>query len=651
MIRFSSIKHSPIKNLFFTILIIFSGSAFAQLNTNSLMYQGRHKLSNDQYFDAIKIFSRVIQSQPETQEAYFFRGIAKFNLNDYQGAKKDFVSTIQLNPFYSHAYHYLGITEDRIGNYSQAFSLYDKAIQLSPYDAYVYLNRGITHLHLQQMDAAINDLDSAIILRSNIPEAFLNLAIAHEEKGDDLEALTLVNKALKINPFMGSAYLKRALLKYKRENLEGALKDIEKSQKIDKNNPLAFYYKANIFSKQKVYDKALVNYNKVLSMDPENALVYYNRAVLKSEMKDPDAALDDYTRAISINPQNILIYFARALEYYNQHEYQLAISDLNKTLEIYPFYPKAYQLRARVYDQMGQKVRANTDYLTYQKIVSNDSIELGMKNDSLLLAKLVDFESDFVNVDKVKDQKVQYKDFDLNLLPDVFYFMRQAYYNNDFYGQFKDVESDGERHQMVYYTENPNCNLDSTIKNYLKKEVSFFNYFVLGTCFGLRNDFNEANAYFTKAIALNPQFSYAYLNRAYFNSKLNDYLADIDNRSSQTLSIDGKLGKKTSQVRSLPMIDDSKIINDLMVANSLIDDVMMQYNLGNALAIHQDFMDAIFWYNKSLLKARDLKEALFNKALVQIRIHDQKSACKSLSKAGELGLEAAYPVINRFCKE
>ncbi len=629
---------------------VFHNISFSQLNTNTLMVQGRQKLATDQYFEAIKIFTKVIESRPKTQEAFFFRGISKFNLNDLQGARKDFQTTILLNPFYSHAYHYLGITEDRIGNYSQAFKLFDKALRLSPYDAYIYLNRGVTHLHLQQTNEAINDLDSTIILRSDIPEAYLNLSLAYEEKGDDLEALSNVNKALKLNPFMSSAYLRRALLKYKRENLEGAYKDIEQSQKIDKNNPLAFYYKANILSKQKKYEEALENYNKVLNLDPENALVYYNRAVLKSEMGQWQDAIDDYTQAININPQNILIYFARALEYYNNKQNKLAIADLNKTLEIYPSYPKAYQLRARVYEQMNQQVKANTDYLAYQNLIASDSLKKDVKNDSLLLAKIVDFESDFVNVEKVKNQRVQYKDFDLNLFPDVFFFIRQPQYNNILYDNFNEITVDGNIHQMVYYLTSPNANLDSLIRHYKQKKISYFNYFILGTCYGLKNDFNNANEQLSKSIALNPNFAYAYVNRAYFNSKLNDFLADIDDRSSKNLSMDGRLSTNKKTTRLLPIIDEKKIIHDLSIATSLDNDVMIEYNLGNAYAIHQDFIDALFWYNKSLQQANNLKWALFNRALIQIRIHDQEAACKSLSKAGELGLEEAYPLINKFCK-
>ena len=479
----------------------------------------------------------------------------------------------------------------------------------------------------------------------------MNLSLAYEEQDDELEALANVNKALKLNPYMGSAYLKRALLKYKRENYEGAFTDIEKSQKIDKNNPLAFYYKANILSRQKQYEEALTNYNKVLSLDPENALVYYNRAILKSEMGDWNAAIDDFTQAISINPQNILIYFARALEYYNHKEYQLAVSDLSKTLEIYPSYPKAYQLRGRVYQELGKTIRANTDFLTYQKLISSDSVKTELKNDSLFLAKIVDFESDFVNVEKVKDQRIQYKDFDLSLFSDVFFFIRQAQYKNQLYDNFHEVKAEGKSFQMVYYLEMPIENVDSLISVYQKQKISYFNYFVLGTCYGVKNDFNKANNLFSKSIALNPGFAYAYVNRAYFNSKLNDFLVEIDDRTVQTLSIDGKTDNFKQTSAKLPMADEKKIRNDLTIATSLYDDVMIQYNLGNAYAIHQNFMDAIFWYNKSLQRADNLKWALFNKALVQIRIHDQGAACRSLSKAGELGLEEAYPIINRFCKD
>jgi tetratricopeptide (TPR) repeat protein len=216
---------------------------------------------------------------------------------------------------------------------------------------------------------------------------------------------------------------------------------------------------------------------------------------------------------------------------------------------------------------------------------------------------------------------------------------------------FQEISFEGKNYQMVYYFKNPIANIDSLIAYYKSQKISYFKYFVLATCYGLQNDFNKAQEFFNKSIALNPKFAYSYANRAFFNSKLNDYLIEIDARSSQTLSIDGKTDFNSQVSQQLPMVDENQIIKDLNTAIQFSDELMIQYNLGNAYAIKQNFIDAIYWYNKSLQNADDLKWVLFNKALIQIRLNDHKTACKNLSKAGELGLEDAYPIIRKFCKD
>ena len=44
-------------------------------------------------------------------------------------------------------------------------------------------------------------------------------------------------------------------------------------------------------------------------------------------------------------------------------------------------------------------------------------------------------------------------------------------------------------------------------------------------------------------------------------------------------------------------------------------------------------------------------EAYFNRGLVLIYLKDKEKGCIDLSRAGELGVDGAYPVIARYCTE
>ncbi|MBN2668751.1 MAG: tetratricopeptide repeat protein [Bacteroidales bacterium] len=633
-----------------TLVIFFLGmqlNTFSQINIRSWLIQGQQNLMNEKYVDAIQQFTKVINYEPLSQEAYFLRGIAKYNLNDILGARQDFESTIELNPFYSHAYLYKGICEDQIGNYHQALNYFWQAQNLSPYNAYIFLNKGITYLHLHQFEKAIEQLDSCILLKSNIPESFLNRAMALEEIELDSLALLDLQYALKINPFLTQAYLRTALIKLEQENFEEALNNIEKAQKIDKEFPLSYFYKAHILTQQKAFDEALQNYNIVLELDPKNALVLYNRALVFQELKEEQKALDDLDQAIVYNPSNILIYYARALINYQNNHLQSALKDLQKTIDLYPNYSNAYRLRAEIYRQTGESTKANTDLLVYQNLIGKkDEI---YNQDSIYLEHLVDFGADFIAVDRVKEQQVQFKTPSYDLKDDYLVFFRMPNYREKVYDEIQQFKFQDRTFEMVFYYSSNYINADSLIQYYKTLEPSYYKDFALGTCYGILYDYNQANELLSRCIEAQPNFYYAYLNRAYFNAKLSENIQNIETYNYQTIGIDNLLN--TSNQQSL--IDLSKteasIINDLSEAVKNTSHCMVYYNFANALAINGQDVEAIRWYNKSIQKASDFPEVYFNKALIELKLQNQASACYNLSIAGQLGIEEAFPIIKKFC--
>ena len=44
-------------------------------------------------------------------------------------------------------------------------------------------------------------------------------------------------------------------------------------------------------------------------------------------------------------------------------------------------------------------------------------------------------------------------------------------------------------------------------------------------------------------------------------------------------------------------------------------------------------------------------DAYFNRGLVLIYLKDREKGCIDLSRAGELGVQEAYSVINKYCEE
>ena len=130
-------------------------------------------------------------------------------------------------------------------------------------------------------------------------------------------------------------------------------------------------------------------------------------------------------------------------------------------------------------------------------------------------------------------------------------------------------------------------------------------------------DYNGAVADFTKVIEIDPQNKSAYRLRGYSKISLDDYRGAIAD-CTKALEID-------------PQYDSA-------------------YNVrGIAKFYSKDYSGAIADYNHVIKIDPTHAQAYFNRALSKIDSGQKESGCLDLSKAGELGFNAAYNTIKQKC--
>jgi tetratricopeptide (TPR) repeat protein len=74
------------------------------------------------------------------------------------------------------------------------------------------------------------------------------------------------------------------------------------------------------------------------------------------------------------------------------------------------------------------------------------------------------------------------------------------------------------------------------------------------------------------------------------------------------------------------------------------------YNLGNLYCLSDDLPESIVQYTKAIELYPNIGEAYYNRGLVLIYLKDKEKGCMDLSMAGELGIQDAYSVIQKYCK-
>ena len=98
--------------------------------------------------------------------------------------------------------------------------------------------------------------------------------------------------------------------------------------------------------------------------------------------------------------------------------------------------------------------------------------------------------------------------------------------------------------------------------------------------------------------------------------------------------------------------DYSEAVDDMKAASEIVPDLpYVYYNLGNLYCLSSEHINSIENYTKAIELYPYMGDAYFNRGLVLIYLKDKEKGCIDLSRAGELGIQDAYSVINKYCEE
>lgn len=198
---------------------------------------------NGEYGEAIRLYTKILDSNHYDPDIYLNRGKVYMAQKDYAKAASDYAAAARLNPTYldavyncALAYYYAGQYDSSIREYSRAIALnagspvlyegrglsfyskkdigraiadFTKTIELNPKYALVYSNRGLAWSEIKRFDLAIADFTRAIEIRPDFSGAYMNRGVAYKMTGSIKQALKDFNKALSLDHNLAAAYTNR----------------------------------------------------------------------------------------------------------------------------------------------------------------------------------------------------------------------------------------------------------------------------------------------------------------------------------------------------------------------------------------------------------------------------------------------------------
>ncbi|MGL6341518.1 MAG: tetratricopeptide repeat protein, partial [Waterburya sp.] len=132
--------------------------------------QGAKLADLEKYQEAIKLYTKAIEINPDDESTYHKRGDVYEDLENYQAAIADYTQAIEINPddFDNDSYY-----EDRasvyeeLKNYQAAIADYTKAIEIEPDDTSPYYLRASIHKRLKDYQSVIADYTKIIEINPN----------------------------------------------------------------------------------------------------------------------------------------------------------------------------------------------------------------------------------------------------------------------------------------------------------------------------------------------------------------------------------------------------------------------------------------------------------------------------------------------------
>ena len=655
-------------------LLLSVTEASAQYDKNVFFFRGRQAIADGKYAGAIENFNILASLDSTNYLTYFFRGIAKYNLGDVRGAHSDFNTSVRLNPVFTSGYHYRAITFSRTGDYEDALADFATAIRLRPGFVGLYFSRGVTYFLSQQFENAVSDFDRYIRKEPKDPSAYLNRGACYLFLKDTTKALDDYNRAIRLDRFDPEGYIRRGRVYASRHEYAKAIEDMDKAISLDTSNTFAYFNRAIMHYETRDYIKAMSDLNRVLRDEPGNALTLYNRGLINAQVGDFEAALSDMDRVLNINPENVLAYFNRASIFIELGRYRDALEDYDRAIELYPDFAKAYMNRAYVKNMLGEYASSKQDYDTAREKVreyrqKNAEGEASFADTTRKYNALLALDADFAQKD-FDDELLQHRDIDVRLRPlyrfvlserkeNVQYALEHKY-ENPLLDRFAATSPVG-----VLLTSADTLEADDALMREAEKILyggsreNSLNSFGRAMYETETRQYNSALNYYDKAVesagdeGLERYYkAFYYMNRAVLRARMIEFISSIES-NVQVLTMDDS-GNTTARVRDqiTHQYDYSEAISDMKEAAAIIPDLpYIHFNLGNLYCLASEHINSIDSYSEAIRLYPYMGDAFFNRGLVLIYLKDREKGCIDLSRAGELGVEEAYSVINKYCED
>lgn len=281
--------------------------------TEPYYYRAVAKLRLEDYVGAEADCSQALSLNPYQPSVLYARGFARKRLQKNTEALEDFNKALEFDAQNS---DYL---INRIEVYEQ-LKEYDKALvdiesllaKKTKFSKPLLLEK--CQIQLQQKDsvAAFETIQKAISQDSAYADFYSVRAFIYLQKTEDTKALADYNKAIGLKSENIGTYINRGILNYRTKNYKGALADYDRAVELDSSNTQALFNRGLLRTEVGDLNNAMADFNLLLEQDSKHDDARYQRALLAKNLREYKLALSDFNQLTEKHPNFAPAYFGKA---------------------------------------------------------------------------------------------------------------------------------------------------------------------------------------------------------------------------------------------------------------------------------------------------------------------------------------------------
>ena len=265
-------------------------------------FRGVAKFYLDDFRGAESDCTEAIERNPYVINAYELRGLCRINQKKYREAVSDYDRALRYNPDNQGLWHNRILCLIQEKDYDLALAQIDTmSTRWSKY-ARAYAMQAEIYLLKQDTAKAVKSLDKSLELDPYDGGIWAERAVISLARQKWKEGEEFLTKSIHLLPKHSGNYINRAMARFNQNNLRGAMADYDTALDLDPNNFLGHYNRGLLRAQVGDDNRGIEDFDFVLKLEPNNLMALFNRALLLEQTGNLRAAIRDYSKVIEEYP-------------------------------------------------------------------------------------------------------------------------------------------------------------------------------------------------------------------------------------------------------------------------------------------------------------------------------------------------------------